>query len=346
MARDAWPQQGLFPLGGAQCGPYTANEWAAWMSTGQRAGGMVRTGAVSPPGLPVAPLFPNVGVYYGIPSRLEVTEAANQINVETGAWLCDGRFGFNDSQIKDVVPVAGNRTDYVVVRQNHSAVDFDTGPAGAALTVEANTCDITIIDSTNFTQDQDRATYWDLPLASYDIAAANITNAVDLREWVDAEEKRYFVPALIGYNIDTTNTIILSYAAPSRPTIELPDGVHSMACGRTVVPHDYISGFTATGIYGTCAANPVSVIFAQNTMNWGACTETFSGGGQSTTGFATEAQGGALNTYGCAREVVGAPSIDDIVELLFERDANGDDTMECDVFFFGWEVTYLGWGRK
>jgi len=204
MARDtqfSFPQAGLQPADGIDCGAYTANEYKAMYIAYMRSGGMIRTGAALP-GLPATPLYPNVGVFYVCPDRLAVTSSgAAVISIATGAYICDGAFGYNDTAIVDTavtLPAANPRIDRVVIRQNYTAADY-TSVNVPALVVPANTARLCVISGAEagapvplaLTQDQDRLTYWDIPLFQYQIANATgvISGLTDEREWVDAETK-------------------------------------------------------------------------------------------------------------------------------------------------------------
>ena len=191
MAQYSRPQAGLSPGDGPDCGAYTANEWRTVMIGNNRSGGMIVTGAAAPPGLPATQLVPNVGVYYATPNRLAVTSpGASQISIDTGMAIVDGTDYVNDTAISAVAitnPAANPRIDRVVVRQNYSAVDY-TSVNAPALVATANTARVVVISGAeagapvapSLTQDEDRATYWDIPLAQYQIAVAGtITNLTD-----------------------------------------------------------------------------------------------------------------------------------------------------------------------
>lgn len=197
MTQFSRPQAGLFPADGDDCGAYTANEWAAMFMAANRSGGMVVTGAASPPGLPATAIDPNIGVYYRYLDRLVVTSpGVAQISIAVGAAIVDGRVYTNDTAIAAtpiIGPAANPRIDRVVIRQNYTAVDY-TSVNAPALIVDLNTARIAIISGAEavgpaaptLTQDEDRATYWDIPLYQYQIAVGGaITGLTDEREWAD-----------------------------------------------------------------------------------------------------------------------------------------------------------------
>lgn len=355
MAQFSRPQPGLFPADGDDCGAYTANEWAAVLIAQNMSSGMMVTGAASPPGLPGTQVFPNVGVYYVTPNQLVVTSpGASQISIDTGAAIVDGRVYTNDTAISAVAitnPAANPRIDRVVVRQNYTAIDY-TSVNAPALIVDANTARIAIISGAEnvapvapaLTQDEDRATYWDIPLAQYQIAVAGtITNLTDEREFVDAETKRLFVNVLCGYdNTGGASAPITCDGTDLR--LLLVDGNDYYGSGRFCVPNDFISGMTSTAVTSNIGAGAGN-IYCSNAYSAGACGQaesTHTG----TTGLSAVAT--TANVQNCLQELsLASVAVDDIVLLSFDRDAaNVLDTVNADVRFYGWIVDYFGWGRR
>jgi len=259
MPEFSRPQPGLFPADGDDCGAYTANEWAAVLIAQNRSGGMMVTGAAAPPGLPATQLFPNVGVFYSVADRLVVSSpGASQITIGTGASIVDGRVHTNDTEHTAIAitnPGANPRIDRVVVRQNYTVADY-TSVNAPALVVDFNTARICIISGAEnvapvaptLTQDEDRATYWDIPLAQYQISVAGvITNLTDEREWVDAEIKQAWVRALGGAQGATNAYPVGQYYAAGGgewvgPLIILPDSVVGSAIGSWRIPEDFVLG--------------------------------------------------------------------------------------------------------
>jgi len=350
MATSSYPQQGLFPADGPDCGPYTANEWRAWFLTAMRAGGMVNTGAAAPPGLPATPLYPNVGVYYVCPNRLEVTSpGASQISIDTGAGLCDGTFFYNDTAITatPITNPAGNpRIDRVVVRQNYSAVDY-TSVNAPALIAQANTADLVIISGAEagapvaptLTQDQDRATYWDIPLAQYQISVAGvITNLTDEREWVDAEMKLVMVQAQDGWNVTDGNRL-----DAERPLgFNMVDNKETAIFAQWAAPQDFISTASVTAVIRPLATGNAML---EHASRYGACSQLWNTHNDVDLYSAiavTNAQ------RSCVKELslTSAASNDLFSFELLRNGANVNDTINDDVTGVGFLVEYLGWGRK
>jgi hypothetical protein len=164
----------------------------------------------------------DIGVYYSVDDQLECTVSADttSIDVDTGASLVDGTLHYNDTDPVNVpIPVAAaglDRIDLVVVRKNYDAITTYT-PGGGAPTVGPRECRITVIRGVEnagspvaptVTQDTTRATYWDIPLCTIQVDDVNaLTDLTDLREYVDAETKTFWVSPNGGYN-DTDNTDI------------------------------------------------------------------------------------------------------------------------------------------
>jgi hypothetical protein len=367
MAEFSRPQPGLFPADGDDCGAYTANEWAPVLIAANRSSGMFVTGAAAPPGLPGTQLFPNVGVYYAVANRLEVTSpGASQISINTGASLVDGRLHTNDTAHTAIAitnPAANPRIDRVVVRQNYTAIDY-TSVNAPALVVDFNTARICIISGAEagapveptMTQDEDRATYWDIPLAQYQISVAGvITNLTDEREWVDAETKELWVPALSGWN-ETDGTLIslaaqsfaASGASGAGPYLVLPDAKNCYAYGRSIIPINYIDSSQSLTVEGVAYAPNTNNIYAYNYLYSSVCGENWNIRTDTNALIAEAMDDGGTPEYSCVRSL-GATNVQagDISTFMFRRAGDqAQDTLGADVKFFGWRVTYLSWGRR
>lgn len=357
MARGtefSYPQAGKLPADGTDCGAYTDKEWQAILLTLMRAGGMVNTGAAAPTGLPATPMYPDVGVFYVCPNRLEVTSSgAALISIATGAYLCDGKFGYNNTVITDAavtVPVGGanSRIDRVVVRQNYSGATY-TPTYVPSLTVPANTARITVISGAeaappvapNLTQDQDRLTYWDIPLAQYSIIHTTgvISALTDQRDWVDAETKSHFVQAVRAYNVTDGAPVV--DADPGWGWV-MPDNKISETMGSTIVPQDFISSLTLKSVYRSAANGNV---YVQLSAFYGACGQAhnthFDAAGYSAIAVVQD-QIDCINSLSVASAAAG-----DILAIRSIRDAvDALDTVNNTAQMSGWVMEYLGWGRK
>jgi len=367
MARDtqfSFPQAGLQPADGIDCGAYTANEYKAMYIAYMRSGGMIRTGA-GLPGLPATPPYPDVGVFYAVPDRLAVTSSgAALISIATGAYICDGAFGYADTAIVDTavtIPagLANSRIDRVVIRQNYTAADY-TSVNVPALVVPANTARLCVISGAEavgpaaptLTQDQDRLTYWDIPLYQYEIIHTTgvISDEVDQRDWVDAEIKRTWIPPLIGYNstgaAELDLAVFIAGNPPTRgPFILLADATLSLAYGRSVVPDDFISGLTTTGVLLTAADGDA---YVTNEARLGACSASFASHLDFTGYSAIAVTSNTILTLNCIQELSATSAAkDDFITATFYRDGTDVlDTIGDSMYFLGWDIEYLGWGRK
>ena len=348
MAESSYPQPGLKPGDGPDCGAYTANQWRGYNVAKMRSSGMIQSSA---PVLPTVAQHPDVGVFYAVPNRLAVTSpGANQISIATGASLVDGTLHYNDTAHTAVAitgPVANPRIDVVVVRQNYSAIDYTSANA-PALVVTANTARIAIISGAEagapvapgLTQDTTRATYWDIPLAQYEIAVGGvITNLTDLREWVDAEMKTFLKPFFTGRNgTDGTDIFRRTNAAG----LSFPDNKVCTAGSTFIVQNDFISDMTVRVVVIPLATGN---LYGRLDANYAACSETWNTHSD-TAGPSAVAVNNLLNE--CILEVVlSNESIGDIVGVMFQRDAADPlDTLGATVNAQGILVEYLGWGRK
>jgi hypothetical protein len=361
MAEFSRPQSGLAPADGDDSGAYIANQWAPVLIAANRSSGMMVTGAAAPPGLPATQLVPNIGVFYATADRLAVTSpGASQISIATGASLVDGRLHTNDTAHTAVAitnPAANPRIDRVVVRQNYTVADF-TSVNAPALIVDFNTARIAIISGAEagapvapaLTQDEDRLTYWDIPLAQYQIAVGGaISNLTDEREWVDAEMKTMFIPPRVGRDETGGADIAVVTRAggagvyTDTPQIILPDAVISYGSGSIILPQDFISTLTIRGMV-TPAAN--GNIYTRTLVKYGACGDA--GATSENSGFQIIALTTAPPAFACINSYApSAPAADDFFVALFERDAiDANDTIVGEVWFLGFIATYLGWGRR
>ena len=366
MTQYSRPQAGLFPGDGLDCGAYTANQWRATLIGNNRSGGMIVTGAAAPPGLPATQQFPDVGVYYATPNQLSVSSpAAAQVSIDTGMAIVDGTDFINDTAITAAavtIPAgaANSRIDRVVVRQNYTGATY-TPTYVPSLTVPANTARITVISGVEaigpgvptLTQDEDRATYWDIPLYQYEIIHTTgvISAEVDQRDYVDAETKRFFVLAIVGYNVDDTAEIVLTSGYAAGPVIYgsrivLTDAKDCYGIGRFNFPVDYISGMTSKGVVFSPTGGALK-IYCDNQYQAGACLEDYDTHSDSTGILQVDYVDNAY-AYNCIQELsISGLDEDDFVQLIFRRDAsNVLDTLDEDLWLTGWIVEYFGWGRR
>lgn len=345
MAQKSYPWGRA--LGADSMAGYTAKEWySIW-------GAIARTGQVTiDGGITGDAAFYNQGVFYSIGNRLVCTTPANaRVDVDTGAALVEGAFFENDTAIGAAGDISvGPRTCYVVVRKNYSAVAYS--PAGIAsvalFTVPAYTARVTVIDNGSFTQDVNRLTYWDIPLASFDIDAGGvITNFTDLRDWADAETAYLWLAPTIGYNNTDTAEIPISHntaMAPNPfPQIVLTDNKDCLVTQLFAIPAGYISG----SIQGVCQGNAgaANIFCGMYLIAGGACSENI--GTHFVYGVsAAEAMQNGIALFSCHAflAIPAALVVGDMVSTTFRRDATDPlDTVGGPVNFWGFLVTYLKW---
>jgi hypothetical protein len=357
MTEFSYPWLGVAAPGSiTDGGAYTAFQWNGVWLTETRSGGVVVSGA-SP--LPAAQNWANIGVFYSMPLRYAVTSSGNNlISINTGAGIVDGQFCYNDTAITDTPVIscatpASSRIDRVVLRKNYSAATY-TPTATAALTVPMKSTRITTISGADggaapaLTQDTTRATYWDVPLYQYTISSAGVISSLtDQREFVDAETKYLFLPAIHAYNLDTTTdlyyTVTINYG---QPAINLTGSNQCYAYGRWRVPQDFISSIVVKGVaYGEVGGPNV---YCRNIYQAGGCGEE--GTAHSETGsWAAEAIAASRTAYSCLASLsVGAAntgSIGDMVKLIFMRDANNvlDTLAAGSLKYSGFLIQYFGW---
>lgn len=294
----------------------------------------------------------NLGVFYQMLNQLEPSINGTNIRVQTGGSLVDGLYHYCDSLVTVPIPASGagtSRIDVIVVRKNYQQAVTYT-PSGAAPTVGPRRARITVIRGVEaagpvapaLTQDLGRTTYWDIPIASIQVSDAGVlSNLTDLREYVDAEEKQFFVPALVGVNITDSTDIILTYSnPPSDHAIILPTNKDCIANGTFIVPEDYISGLSVSAITVTGGGD----VYAKIDLQYSAC-------GQS---YLTHVDYGTIavittdaNHTECIADMSPtAESVGDImIAQLYRNGSDPLDTYGGSLITLGFKVTYLGWKK-
>lgn len=220
MAQFSLPWPGVAPGDGPDAGPYTAAQWWGRTVALLQASGM----------LEIAPVLKSdrddVGVCPHIGNDLAVTNPANQdIRIDTGAAAADGTVHYNDAALTLTIPLptVNPRIDRIVVRKNYTAAVYD--PAGDAgdEEVPGYTMRITrLVGVENvapaapaLTQDTGRATYWDIPLAQFQISVGGVVSGlIDEREFVGPEVDGVTLQSIAG---------VLSIAADGVNTTQLAD---------------------------------------------------------------------------------------------------------------------------
>ena len=213
MTQFSFPWPGIAPGSGADAGQYTAAQWWARATAMLQTSGMIVAG-----GLKTEAGCDNLGVFPSIGNDLEVTSpAANSISINTGAGIADGTIAYNDASLGLSIPsapVGSSRIDLIVLRKNYSAVAYTPAGSLGDEVVAAYTARITRIVGTAaavpvapfMTQDDARTTYWDIPLASFEIDNIGaITSLTDLREFARSSREVRFRSVLTdtGANVLT-----------------------------------------------------------------------------------------------------------------------------------------------
>jgi len=334
---------------------YLAKEDSSIRAAIARSGGMIVDS-----GIRTLAALANIGVFYSVDNKLAVTNpggAANRIDVNTGAAFTCGIFHYNDTSIGaagDITsPAANPRIDRVVVRANFAVAAYVPANASAALfTVPTNTARVTIIHGAEnpapvapaLTQDAARLTYWDIPLYQYQISVAGaITNLTDEREWVDAETKQLFVPAMIGYNATLANMLSDNISlAQNQHIFVFPDTNDCYAVGKFVCPSDYLASMTSQGVFIVVGGAGLN-IYALNYACFGTCGAAYN---TTTVAGALAAEAfGLANEFSCHRSLAlaGVAAGDLVTTRFFRNGANVLDTLGADAYFTGWLIEYLGW---
>ena len=191
MTQYSYPWPGTAPGDGVDGGPYSAADW--W----GRIVALLSTGGVVDPTVPLLPAAGryNLGVLHDIGNDLAVANPANNdITIATGAAVVDGAVHFNDAAITLEIPLpsVNPRIDRIVIRKNYTSSQYDPAGDAGVEEVPAYTARITRIVGTEaaapaapaLVQSTGRTTYWDVPLAQFQISTAGVITAlVDQREF-------------------------------------------------------------------------------------------------------------------------------------------------------------------
>jgi hypothetical protein len=300
----------------------------------------------------------NIGVYYDAGNQLEVTSPSNnRIDVDTGAWLCDGQHGYNDTAIgaagNIVSPAANPRIDRVIVRKNFTGNTYNPGFASAAFDVPPLTARITVIHGVEagapvaptLIQDTNRnpagvfgtAGTWDIPLAQYEISVGGIiTNLTDEREYVDAEIKRGMAQCTAAWNTTDGTAIIADVV---RDGIQFPDNKLCFGTVQFALPNDFIKSLTVTPVYFPLANGNV---YNELDIAYGACNAAHASH-TATAAYAatavTSLQRSCIRETSCPLAAIG-----DMFTVTARRDGTDVlDTVGDFVGLIGVLYEYLGW---
>ena len=336
-----WPGTTL-----TDAGPYSSEQWNSLWGAGCRSG--VKFGRSADY---------SIGVFYALGNHLDPTINSTDLDVDTGGALVDGLYFESDATVSIDVggvgtrPAANPRIDYIVVRKNYSTTTTYSPTAGPA--VAPQTARLTVIRGTeagspvapSLTQDTTRTTYWDVPIATVQVSTGGVlSNLVDQREFVDAETKQFFVPALVGANVAVETDLKYFFATGESfgPYIELNHTSNpSSMVGRFIVPSDFIESMTAkVSILTTSSGN----IYLNNEFRAASCGEDYDTHTGST-GYSAESA--TLEQYACLQELSITSIVSgDYVWLRASRNGtNVADTISDSVSGLGWYVEYFGWKK-
>lgn len=292
----------------------------------------------------------NEGVLKDYLNELVTTGATSPVATNTGGAYVHG-FPYNNSASVDTAistPSSNTRIDRLVLRANWSAQTVRiTRIAGTEGT--GNPPSIVQIDGTT----------WDIPLYQVSITTGGNITLTDEREFLhpnigvntdmlDADAvtpakilnrtRKFFVPAVTGYNITDSTTISLERVTPPGDFggLSLPDTKYVECFGHFFVPEDFVSGMTAVAVI---IPGGTGNFYGANTAQYGACNAVYN---THTNAPANATEGVTQNHNECVRSLsIASAAIGDIVALtLLRRAENAQDTIDAAVSFFGWIVEY------
>ncbi|MBD3251889.1 hypothetical protein GF380_05580 [Candidatus Uhrbacteria bacterium] len=342
MTQRSWPWFGEAPGDGPDAGAYEIEDWWPVWAVLAKAAGLVVEGAGSP--LRTLSSLGNIGIFYIVPNRLEVTDAGGlAVDVNTGAALVEGQFYYNDTSVQLTLPAS--QTDYyVVLRKNYTGTTYTPpGYTAGSGEVEGYTTRITWVSA--IVQSTDRTTYWDVPLAKFTTNAADITSLSDEREYIDAGTIIDFIPSIYGYivTVGLTRGDALEASFDEPGGLEMPDNESARAIGTYKIPHNFIKDLDTKCILVPEASGDVVI---RNWTEYGGCGELHSVHEDETAvlGFANTI---AItdSERNCIDEMdFNDASANDFVTIITDRSgSDASDTINASVNHMGWRVTYFGY---
>jgi hypothetical protein len=209
----------------------------------------------------------------------------------------------------------------------------------------------------SLTQDTSRVTYWDVPLAQFEIATdGTISNLTDEREYgpkwdtenfvdeavtaakIANRTRRFFVGAIAGYNQTDTKTLYLIYlGAGFHPGVSFEANDQSYGGGSFIVPEDFSSDLKVKALIVPQGDGDV-----YHKLTWrrsALCSTAFDTGTGGTSLTATTVV--AYNKYCVLEDTVTGVSAGDFVEVEYTRRGDaGSDTCADGVVLLGFAVEY------
>lgn len=296
----------------------------------------------------------NIGVFYAIANNLEPTINGANIDVDTGASAVDGLYHENDATVTVPIPViapnANPRIDYIIVRKNYQAAVTYT-PAGGGPTVPPRETHITVLRGVEgappaaptLTQDTTSTTYWDIPIATIDVAVGGaLSNLTDMREFVDAETIEIYAPFISGRDITVPTDRILTLQG-----VLLVDTSDTTAYTSFRVPTNFIKDMNVTPLIITDPGVANNDVVYDFDVNYGACDE---GRGQhsTSTGDITIATTGneirrCLTTLTSS---LALAALGDVMNVDLERVGTAvADNYVGNIWATGIVIEYFGWKK-
>ena len=338
MAQRSLPQAGD---GVGDAGPFTSDEWAEYFQ-------IVYTGDQEATQGPLIQYL----------NELVVSKAGLTITTGTGAGFVYGHFLVNDAALDIAVAQAAagqERYDRVVMLENNTNLAYTLNlapPAG----VPRNSARIVILQGA----EAGAAVLPDLitgvggiymvELARYLVDEAAVGTIDDRRAFCEFSHelpnrtREFFVQPVGGWNTNTASFIPIGYITQDIFGSVLSNGATCSARGHTIVPVDYVSGLTSTGVLRHVAGG-VSNVMVQNEMHTTFCDEYWA---EHYTIVGPQAVATAGNgNYSCLMELDAPVETEpgEFLHLCFTRfGSSGSDTLGNDMIFFGWLISYTADG--
>jgi hypothetical protein len=270
--------------------------------------------------------------------------SVNTVNVYVGGGLVDGTFHYSDAIEAVNIPsaTAGNvRDDRIVLRKTFGAatqtVRITRLVGGEVATPGPGT-------PPALTQDTTRTTFWDVPLWRASVTDAGVVTLTDEREFVDAETKTLFIPAMAGWNVTDGIDVPLTYSIPRGVVIVMSDTKEIYMGARFGVPVDFLANMTSEDVIQ--GSGGVGTIYASKEARYGTCGESYQthiDTGASITISIGAAPAGLQIDCVYSMQILDV-NVGDFVAVYFRRRGNhASDTYGAIVYGYGFEINYLGW---
>jgi hypothetical protein len=341
MTQESFYWSGTTSDSPGDAGPYAEN--TMWRNLAQAA---IAGGAESD-----SDLY-NIGVFYSVANKLEVTLDGTNLDVNTGAALVDGAYYENDASVDITVDAAAagdERIDYIVLRKCYEGSTYN--PGGNVPAVDEQEVRITVIkgaevtppavpSTPSLTQDTGRTTYWDIPLATVEVDDTGATSVTDAREYVEVTKKEFLVDSGVAYDF-TNNTLISSSFLGSFLDNSVGGGdIISGAFANWYVPDDFVSDLKVSAVYRQSNAL-IGFFHVTHDAEYGGENEDWDTHSAITT---DDLAGPASKHNKVYQELsLSDASAGDFVKSKVLRDATDvGDTLTAPMYLVGFLVEYLG----